>query len=790
MEFQNVTKPQYDLVAVPESGGAKVFNDMVHSYLDLVQPNKFPSEILQKAIKKSEYDPKEILTYEVGFLVAVAIGLVFIILMILVGLFFPCCRCCGNCGGKMYQKQTKRINCKRRFLYVFLFVITLIILAGNICAFFSNNKITIAVKNTFNYYNDTVYVLENYIDSVPKQIDFIVKKSNIPIDKANNSVHDIGPILGGQIQNVVGKVANTTLDSVENVVYVLNATVIYMTAVNDSFNALQVEQQAISQNISDVRERIGKTVDKCRPDCTFSSDGLTMDANFSSIPDFSEPMKTVKDFLNSGIESTIAKARKTLQDIPGTVTNQTRKTASDIQDELLNIKQKINEMGSRISIDDSLQTVKKYFNTSNEFVDKNQQNVQRYDYYRWIVGICLCCIVLLVVVCNLFGLFCGPCGHREKVDPTERSCLSNSGGNFFMAGTGFSFLFAWLLMLVVGVLFIVGGNSYTLVCKPWSNKQLFTFLDTQVNLSETLNISNVNISSIYSDCQKDYSLWKTLNLKDKFNLDEYLNISQYTSDVKSTIEKTKIDITNIKFLSDSQKEKARNASNSGINELNFTHISQEMKKNITKTNLKSFTASLRTFADSVTNASIKEELRREADDLDAIQSSINTKLQPEIVKLNTSITNLKQISANLSESMNKALASTDNAQVFMDTKIADIVKNETNNFLDALLKYFQSYVDWAKLMITQNVGQCGPVAASFNVAQTVLCNYIVDSLNAFWFSLGWCTMFLIPSIILSVKLAKYYRRMKSSDVFEDPNDHLEMTSTSQQYLIPRVTAKA
>jgi len=37
--------------------------------------------------------------------------------------------------------------------------------------------------------------------------------------------------------------------------------------------------------------------------------------------------------------------------------------------------------------------------------------------------------------------------------------------------------------------------------------------------------------------------------------------------------------------------------------------------------------------------------------------------------------------------------------------------------------------------------------------------------NAFWFSLGWCTFFLLPSIILSVRLAKFYRRMDIADVY-------------------------
>lgn len=37
---------------------------------------------------------------------------------------------------------------------------------------------------------------------------------------------------------------------------------------------------------------------------------------------------------------------------------------------------------------------------------------------------------------------------------------------------GFSFIFSWLLMIIVVVLFLVGGNFYTLGCKPWYNGDL------------------------------------------------------------------------------------------------------------------------------------------------------------------------------------------------------------------------------------------------------------------------------------------------------------------------------
>lgn len=70
----------------------------------------------------------QILIYEMGFLVCVAIGVLYIVLMPIVGFLLACCRCCGNCGGKMYQKQTSSTHCLRRTLYLSMFAITIIIL--------------------------------------------------------------------------------------------------------------------------------------------------------------------------------------------------------------------------------------------------------------------------------------------------------------------------------------------------------------------------------------------------------------------------------------------------------------------------------------------------------------------------------------------------------------------------------------------------------------------------------------------------------------------------------------
>lgn len=53
---------------------------------------------------------------------------------------------------------------------------------------------------------------------------------------------------------------------------------------------------------------------------------------------------------------------------------------------------------------------------------------------------------------------------------------------FFFSGVGFSFLFSWVLMIVVVLTFVTGGNVEKLVCEPFEDKTLF-----KVKLFELLN---------------------------------------------------------------------------------------------------------------------------------------------------------------------------------------------------------------------------------------------------------------------------------------------------------------
>ncbi|NXX16532.1 PRM1A protein, partial [Podargus strigoides] len=86
MELGNISQPLYG--PGPEAPGSSTpgLVGMVHGFLRLVQPNALPTVLCHLSFS-------QLLLYELGFLVCIAIGLLFIILMPLVGCCFCCCRC-------------------------------------------------------------------------------------------------------------------------------------------------------------------------------------------------------------------------------------------------------------------------------------------------------------------------------------------------------------------------------------------------------------------------------------------------------------------------------------------------------------------------------------------------------------------------------------------------------------------------------------------------------------------------------------------------------------------------
>ncbi|XP_026165708.1 prominin-2 isoform X2 [Mastacembelus armatus] len=728
---KNFTQPRYRNITLDPSVGFMA--PLVHSFLGTVQPKPFPGDLIQKSVTEfqqfvqNKENIKQVLVYEIGFLVCVAIGILYILLMPIVGLCLACCRCCGNCGGKMYQKQTSSIDCRRRTLYWSAFVTTVIILAGNICMFKSNEAFKVSVDHGPEQLSSIIFNVDKFLTDVPQQVNSVVNESNNIIQRVRGNLDGIGVQLGKPIQQK----SNDSLGQMQHSVRLLDQATrnvsLQLNQLDSSLAHLQSTSNSLQANVTAVRNRINQTL--LNPNCfqceTLSPGlaKLTLDTSFN-IPSLSELRSAVDKVVKMNLSTRITEVENYFNSIPLLVTNQTKDLVQISKRRLGDIETQISKFTSDIPLPllNMLGTLDQVQGEISRFTPE----VKRAEHIRWSVCIVLCCVVLLVVVCNVLGLVMGPLGLTSRADPAKRSCTADCGGTFLMMGAGFSFLFSWLFMILVVLLFLLGGNVYTLLCRPWNNGQLLKFFDTldinqyfDRNQHLKMNL-NLSISGIYRDCEKNQPLWTTLHLYDLINLGDLLNVSNYIDQIQQQFENTNINFPPVTFLSPEVKNQLSSFSTNAT--IVDTTVVTQWMNNISSINLNTTADQLDNPPEYITDNDTINEFKNEASDLRQLQANIETTIIPQV---------------------------------------------ESRKFLNCQLSYFTVFADWANLTITQQLGRCRPLAEAVDSAETILCSHMVESLNAFWFSLGWCMMFFIPSIIFSIKLAKYYRRMKYSDVYDN-----------------------
>ncbi|NWV24627.1 PRM1A protein, partial [Origma solitaria] len=99
MELGDIPKPSYGPGPEAPESSTPGLVAMAHGFLRLVQPNPLPVALRAQEPSGApvlcclSFFLSQLLLYELGFLVCAAIGVLFIILMPLVGCCFGCCRC-------------------------------------------------------------------------------------------------------------------------------------------------------------------------------------------------------------------------------------------------------------------------------------------------------------------------------------------------------------------------------------------------------------------------------------------------------------------------------------------------------------------------------------------------------------------------------------------------------------------------------------------------------------------------------------------------------------------------
>uniref|UniRef100_A0AAQ6ANC4 Prominin 1 b n=1 Tax=Amphiprion ocellaris TaxID=80972 RepID=A0AAQ6ANC4_AMPOC len=730
LDFGFVPAAVYDTHAYYEPGSIGILFHMVHAFLYVVQPNSFPKG--------------EIITwihYEAGFIVCATLGIAFVVLVPIIATCFCVCRCCENCGGEMHQRQRKNADCHRGFFTASLIAISVFIILGVLIAYAANHNVSTQIRSTRRLINTNMRDLKTFANNTPAQVEYLTAQYTTAKNKVLSDLDNIGPLLGGRIHSQLEKEVVPSLDTALRMAGAMRETKEALETVNTSLEVLQDGMGKLQASVTGERASLSNTLSD--PACTNGAvsptcntirstlSQLGVNADYSKLPDVSHALVNINTILRTDLSNIVQKGYASFNDTPKLVKEQTKNIVSGVKGMLDKIGTEITSFSKMFPVEASLANFTTFLNERQKAIESFYPQIDQMDFYRWIGCVAVLCMVVLVLAFNVLGLLCGTCGYDKQATPTTRGCLSNTGGNLLMAGVGFSFIFAWVLMAIVTSLFVAGGNIEKMICEPLANRQLFKIIDTpflvhpeKKNFLPGMLFQNPNIDltlgSMYRECYENNGLYHALQLETMFNINSFLNRTVVS--VALIVKCVQVDLQNVTLLEQAGRDNLINFANSGIGQIDYDAYLTEVNKGVTLVDLLSFATDLEAQADQLPRGALENALRGHA-------SSIRLIHREQVVP------------------MEQAMGLFNERTILQPWSLNYNHSSETKGYVQSLVGYFRQYTEWVK-----------------NSVSILLFLFLK---NTFWFGLGGCCILLIPSIIFSVKLAKYYRRMDTEDVFED-----------------------
>uniref|UniRef100_A0A673GS68 Prominin-1-A n=1 Tax=Sinocyclocheilus rhinocerous TaxID=307959 RepID=A0A673GS68_9TELE len=801
LDFGFVPSGVYDTVAYYEPGATGILFNMMHAFLYVVQPNPFPEDLVIRVAKdkfgaiQSEYQKVSVIYYELGFVVCAALGLLFTVLLPLVGLLFCLCRCCNNCGGEMHQRQRKNADCLRGLLTTLLLTTTFIITAGVLCAYAANQNLSSQLKSMRRLVKSNLKDLHTFANQTPAQIDYLISKYDTMKQHVLHDLENVGVILGGRIHEELGKDVQPALDAALSMTGTMRDTKDALENVSLTLETLQEGTVKLQANLSLVRGSLSNALND--PVCSDARSSeiclnirstlpkLEIAANYSSLPDVTNQLDKVNEVLKTDLGQIVEKGFASFNDTPNLVTDQTRNIVEGVKVLLDDVGSNITTFTKLFPVHSTLTNFTKMISHTHSQIEDiyPQQKVFHVPLTLFImfsfsggsvvlpcaVWLCLSSPSIFWVCCVVFWDLTGtPLQPHVAVSLTQEATCS--------CGVGFSFLFSWVLMGVITALFLAGGNLEKLVCEPFQTRQLFKVLDTP-NLVNSAwknfipgylyNDPEMDLTaySLYSNCKDNRGIYSALHLDKVFNISAFFNTSVYSKDVSRKFEGMKVDLRGIILLESEGKQNLISFTETGINEIDFAAYLEEVNKGVTRIDLVDFASQLDAQADQLSKGTLQTSLKGHANTIRQIHIQQVIPLEQSMSTLNQSIRLLERTSSDLPVSY--VLAAVDAAQYLISQNATFVINQETEKYKQTIIGYFKQYIDWIRTSLALEVATCKPLSNIVDTAEILGCSFLLDSVNTFWFGLGCSTLFLLPSIILSVKLAKFYRRMDTEDVYDD-----------------------
>ncbi|GFT29652.1 uncharacterized protein NPIL_253523 [Nephila pilipes] len=732
---------------------------MVNKFLELIKPDQRTLEdVINFATGKHGLNPQEfvlkIAKMNYAFLTILIIGVVYVIVMLITGVFFFCCRFCGRCGAKDSQKQRRSDNCWRTIHKFCLILMVAFLVVPITCMCIITEHMTNSSPSVKGNITEVFDILGNFANTTDEDVD------NAFTQVFENPIQNFDAFKSSFVELVQENISNTIdhekLEDIKNIVSWI-ASVEEKHAAITNASDLSKSVQNLKSHIRSIRLEV-----KGLHNCT-NSDKKICQLNFQQLPIERINVDDAYDHVHNEFQKLLKINFEELTSVIDQIQNNTI-LRNKIEQESESLKRFANEtMSGDIEGFLKIKKLLKYY------IDKLRQlsgfgkrkvkqvfaDTDGYEIYRHWIMFGIAAVLLVPVIFLTLGLICGCSGYEKERHPTKRSSASNCGGLCLILAVYYFFLVSSALMVITIGLLVLGGNMQTFVCVPLYEKN-FTMLDEikekLLSIHNNTLLEAIKPSKLLHDCQEDKSIVYAIGLineSDPTTFEKFISNSEImnpggNNEIDQKLRKAILEITS------NIRERLHQFTNA-LNLQELKEIPERLQDRLTISR-----SNISRFIEDVT-AALKEDLNK--NDANILQI-VNDPAAVLYDEMNALQEKLNRFSDTLLDIYNEA-------DLYQD-KIRDIEKS-LDQVEDKLPKVIKAHLyhaiassaGWTDMV--QNIGKCFPVWIAFNIARVAACEFVVAPINGYWFGLGWALFVIIPTIFFSVKLSRFYLRMKYDD---------------------------
>nr|XP_033336499.1 prominin-like protein isoform X5 [Megalopta genalis] len=793
----NTTGLPYNATTKFNPKGMGQLYNVTNTFIDFVQSKQaYPEGMITVVNGQVQFSLSEwqiIVTHYGGLAGLALIGLLLAAILPCVGLFFCCCRCAGHCGARSQPFDKKHDHCKKVMLSMVLIGVATIILFGVVCAFVTNEYMQEGTKELPSNVMISLKDVKLYLSTTKDQVNTVLKTNFDELEVNLNSIlQDSGRIVTEQLAKYSNAVSLTNLsDFVTGLESVKNDLSIMQTITKD----LRTNASKLAAEVRSVKSDLLHTLSACKTQSCqqvlndYKVNEMSVDVEFDkymdryfpklqSLPDVTSALQNITQLMQGNIVSDVNQGKESFLKIQKDIQQAVNQTIPVVSASIGRAKlhqaglaDNITALIDRLSADIDKLYVR--------HLDVAWTAIDQYSPYRYYLGFGISGILLTVLMCLTFGLFCGICGKRPD-GYGDDFCNKGSGARFLMMAVWTIFLLTSVLMVITVLHMVTGVLVQRAICEPLKNpkdNRMFALVDEVVQIKKVLYPkqpnADLNMSYIITKCHLDDTLYNVLKLQYLFDVNSLRDYAG-RNDINNTIQQLcqKISLSpGVVILSDSAKSKLNDLANSGLDEIKFYQFAEILAKNITNINLMHLANQLRDVTGKLPEdqKSIRDRLEAIASRLEVTHRELVTPmamLGKELSKKALTLQeNIKFNHTSMKEAIDDLVVEVTNSQEFLNNNGPEYVKSLATKFGQSFISQVDQFLEHIIASANLDIGRCAPVSNAYNATLVAGCNKILDPFNGFWASVGWCLILFIPTIVLCVKLSALYQK---SDPYPGP----------------------